>query len=104
MGTLSRSAIIVIVIIACLAVVALGAALFKTYGGPEKERPYNFSREQESYMRSVRLKNLGFFQRESMMGYPGAGGGGGGGGGKGPAASVVRDVESGYSENDSSHY
>ena len=58
-------------------------------------RSYNFSREQESYMRSVRLKNLGFFQRESMMGYPGAGGGGGGGGGKGPAASVVRDVESG---------
>ncbi|OJK04011.1 hypothetical protein ASPACDRAFT_75519 [Aspergillus aculeatus ATCC 16872] len=103
MGTLSTSAIIVIVIVACLALVSLGAALFKTYGGPEKERPYNFSREQESYMRTVRLKNLGFFQRESMMGYPGAGGGGGGSG-KGPAAPVVQDVESGYSENDSSHY
>ncbi|RAL09773.1 uncharacterized protein BO97DRAFT_160273 [Aspergillus homomorphus CBS 101889] len=103
MGTLSTSAIIVIVIVACLALVSLGAALFKTYGvGPgEKERPYNFSREQESYMRSVRLKNLGFFQRESMMGYPG---GGGGGSGKGLAPPVVRDVESGYSENESSHY
>ncbi|PYH43716.1 uncharacterized protein BP01DRAFT_367226 [Aspergillus saccharolyticus JOP 1030-1] len=97
-GSLSTSAIIVIVIVACLALVSLGAALFKTYGGPDKERPYNFSREQESYMRTVRLKNLGIFQRESMVGYPG------GGSGKGPAPPVVRDVESGYSENDSSHY
>jgi hypothetical protein len=68
---LSNSAVIVIVIVACLAAVTLGAALFRQYnpaeGGIVGQR---FSREQEMYMRSVRLKNLGFNYRESRTPMP----------------------------------
>ncbi|PWY85896.1 hypothetical protein BO70DRAFT_360756 [Aspergillus heteromorphus CBS 117.55] len=92
MAKLSDSAIIVIVIVVCLAIVCLGAALTKQFWNDEPEHRFHFPREQEQYMRSVRLKNLGFFQRESM-GMTGK-----------PPAPVVRDVESGYSENESSHY
>ncbi|KAF7589077.1 hypothetical protein BBP40_004782 [Aspergillus hancockii] len=59
--------VIVIVIVACLAVVSLGAALTKHLNpgdGTGNER-YQYSRDQELYMRSVRLKNLSNYARET---------------------------------------
>ncbi|KAL4804416.1 hypothetical protein BDV18DRAFT_162178 [Aspergillus unguis] len=84
---LSNSAVIVIVIVACLACVTLGAALFRQYNPAEGGHSGNrFSREQEMYMRSVRLKNLGFNYREARTPMP-------------------RDVESAMSRDDySSRY
>ncbi|PWY87105.1 hypothetical protein BO94DRAFT_535217 [Aspergillus sclerotioniger CBS 115572] len=92
MAKLTDSAIIVIVIVVCLAMVALGAALTKQFWPEAPQQRYNFPAEQQSYMRTVRLKNMGIFQRESMNVT-----------GKAPVP-VARDVESGYSENESSHY
>ena len=83
MTKLSDSAIIVIVIVVCLALVSLGAALTKQFWPEAPQQRYNYPAEQQSYMRTVRLKNLGIFQRESMS-MPG----------KMPAA-AARDVESG---------
>ncbi|PYI04295.1 hypothetical protein BO78DRAFT_398979 [Aspergillus sclerotiicarbonarius CBS 121057] len=91
MSKLSDSSIIVIVIVVCLALVSLGAALTKQFWPEAPQQRYNYPAEQQSYMRTVRLKNLGIFQRESMNMS------------KAPAP-VARDVESGYSENESSHY
>ncbi|KAL5339541.1 hypothetical protein BJX70DRAFT_397741 [Aspergillus crustosus] len=66
---LSNGAIIAIVIAACLAVTTIGAALFRQYNPAEPTGGLrNFSREQEIYMRSVRLKNMGFNVRESRQG------------------------------------
>ncbi|KAL2822101.1 hypothetical protein BJX63DRAFT_427446 [Aspergillus granulosus] len=67
---LSNSAIIVIVIVACLASVTLGAALFKQYNPADGMAVRRFSREQEMYMRSVRLKNMGYNYRESRTPMP----------------------------------
>ncbi|KAL2826953.1 hypothetical protein BJY01DRAFT_229438 [Aspergillus pseudoustus] len=67
---LSNGAIIVIVIVACLASVTLGAALFKQYNPADALGGQRFSREQEMYMRSVRLKNMGFNYRESRTAMP----------------------------------
>ncbi|KAL4862511.1 hypothetical protein BDV12DRAFT_202960 [Aspergillus spectabilis] len=67
---LSNGAIIAIVIAACLAVTTIGAALFRQYNPAEPSAIRNFSREQEMYMRSVRLKNIGFNVRESRQGTP----------------------------------
>jgi hypothetical protein len=52
----SNGAIIALVIIACLASVALGASLFSQYNPAEALAAQRFSREQQMYMRSVRLK------------------------------------------------
>ncbi|KAL4795155.1 hypothetical protein BDV19DRAFT_389555 [Aspergillus venezuelensis] len=82
---LSNSAIIVIVIVACLGAVTLGAALFRQYNPADGAVIRRFSREQEMYMRSVRLKNLGFNYRESRTPMP-------------------RDVESAMTADDSSRY
>ncbi|KAL3465051.1 hypothetical protein BJX64DRAFT_285917 [Aspergillus heterothallicus] len=82
---LSNGAIIVIVIVACLASVTLGAALFKQYNPADSLGGQRFSREQEMYMRSVRLKNMGFNYRESRTPMP-------------------RDVESAMTADDSSRY
>ena len=65
---LSNSAIIVIVLVACLAVTAMGAALFRHYNPLEDESRYNVSHEQGHYMRTVRMRNFGFLQQESMRG------------------------------------
>ncbi|KAL4781365.1 hypothetical protein BJX76DRAFT_359977 [Aspergillus varians] len=62
---LSNSAVIVIVIVACLAAVTLGAALFSQYNPANGLPVRRFSREQEVYMRSVRLKNMGTYYHES---------------------------------------
>ena len=79
------AAIIVIVVVACLAVVSLGAALTKQWFPYRTEDRFSYPREQELYMRSVRLKNLGRFQRETKL--PGMGGHHNG--------SLPRDVEPG---------
>ncbi|KAL5359063.1 hypothetical protein BJX96DRAFT_174020 [Aspergillus floccosus] len=82
MAQLSTSAIIVIVIVACLAVVSLGAALFKQYSPDRSEDRFHYSAEQQRYMRDIRLKTMGHFRRESMM----------------------KDVESGYGVDTASRY
>ncbi|EAW10403.1 uncharacterized protein ACLA_048750 [Aspergillus clavatus NRRL 1] len=64
---LTTPAIIVIVIVACLATVSLGAALSRQlYPAHTHEARFQPSHEQAHYMRSVRLKTLGAFHRESM--------------------------------------
>lgn len=67
-GPLSTSAIIVIVIVVCLAIVSVGAALTRHYYRPgENFSAYQPTPEQDVYMRSVRQRNLGHFRRESAM-------------------------------------
>lgn len=63
---LTQAAIIVIVLCACLAVTALGAALFKHYNPNEDEGHYNTSYEQSQYMRNVRMRNYGHLRAESI--------------------------------------
>lgn len=66
---LSDSAVIVIVIVSCLAIISLGAALSRQLYPPEEEgNRYEPSREQQQYMWSLRQRIRGNFQRESMMG------------------------------------
>ncbi|KAL4864742.1 hypothetical protein BDV12DRAFT_200821 [Aspergillus spectabilis] len=91
---LSNGAIIAIVIAACLAVTTIGAALFRQYNPAEPSAIQRFSREQEMYMRSVRLKNMGFNVRESRQG----------GMGMGMPYEGRRDVESAMTADDSSRY
>ncbi|KAE8337358.1 hypothetical protein BDV24DRAFT_167357 [Aspergillus arachidicola] len=63
--------VIVIVIVACLAVTSLGAAMWKqVYPTDHSARRYNYSRDQELYMRSVRLKNVGGLRQESRTKEP----------------------------------
>ncbi|KAE8354562.1 hypothetical protein BDV28DRAFT_147019 [Aspergillus coremiiformis] len=58
--------VIVIVIVACLAAVSLGAAVWKhMYPNDGDRNRYQYSRDQELYMRSVRMKTLGDFHREA---------------------------------------
>lgn len=65
---LSDSAVIVIVIVSCLAFISLGAALTRQLYPPESyQSPFEPSREQEMYMRAVRMRNRGDFHRQSMI-------------------------------------
>lgn len=64
--TISTPAIIVIVLVGCLAITALGAALFKHYSPAEEENPYNASYEQGQYMRQVRMRNYGHLKQASL--------------------------------------
>ena len=66
MAELSTSAIIVIVIIACLALVSLGAALTRHLYPAEHEAQYQTSRDQDLYMRTVRRRTLNNFHRASI--------------------------------------
>ena len=69
MGKLSNSAVIVIVIVCCLAFISLGAALTRQLYPPSRiESRFEPSREQELYMRSVRIRTRGVFRQESLMG------------------------------------
>ncbi|KAJ5202026.1 uncharacterized protein N7498_006689 [Penicillium cinerascens] len=63
---ISTPAIIVVVLVACLAVTALGAALFKHYSPAEEEAHYNPTYEQGHYMRQVRARNYGHLKQESI--------------------------------------
>lgn len=64
---LSNSAVIVIVLVCCLAVTCLGAALFRHYNPiGDDSRAFAGNFEQGKYMRTVRLRNFGFLKRESM--------------------------------------
>lgn len=67
MAGLSNSAIIVIVIVACLFSVSLGAALFKYYFPDRSEDNYHYAPEQQKYMRAVRMRNMRGFRRESVL-------------------------------------
>lgn len=66
MGGLTTPAIIVIVLAGCLAITALGAALFRHYRPLEEEARYSPSYEQGQYMRTVRMRNHGHLKQESL--------------------------------------
>ncbi|KAF7130966.1 hypothetical protein CNMCM5793_003901 [Aspergillus hiratsukae] len=85
MATLTTPAIIVIVIVVCLAAVSLGAALTRQLSPAESTERFQPSYDQEMYMRSVRRKNLGLFHRESTSEWP-----------------VGRDLESRYTFEETS--
>jgi hypothetical protein len=55
---ISNAAIIVIVLVACLAVTALGASLFKHYNPAEGEMPFSPGYEQKLYMAEVRARGF----------------------------------------------
>lgn len=66
---LSNSAVIVIVIVSCLAIISLGAALSRQLYPPSDEgTPYEPSRDQQMYMYSLRQRMRGHLHRESMIG------------------------------------
>lgn len=55
---LSNAAIIVIVLVACLATTALGASLFKHYKPADGETPFSPGYEQKVYMAEVRARGF----------------------------------------------
>lgn len=55
---LTNSAIIVIVLVACLATTALGASLFKHYKPADSETPFSPGYEQKLYMAEVRARGF----------------------------------------------
>jgi hypothetical protein len=55
---LTNSAIIVIVLVACLATTVLGASLFKHYKPAEGETPFSPGYEQNLYMAEVRARGF----------------------------------------------
>lgn len=61
---LSHAAIIVIVLLCAISVVAIAAGIF-SFLGPNDEGPRGPSMEQQSYMRSVRLRYLDLLLQES---------------------------------------
>ncbi|KAJ5163301.1 uncharacterized protein N7500_005131 [Penicillium coprophilum] len=62
---LSNAAIIVIVLVACLAVTALGASLFKHYKPADGETPFSPGYEQKLYMAEVRARGFDSLRRIS---------------------------------------
>lgn len=69
MAKLSDSAVIVIVIVCCLAVISLGAALTRQLFPPGQSEGSRFepTRDQEMYMRTVRMRNRYDFHRQSLV-------------------------------------
>ncbi|KAJ5436184.1 hypothetical protein N7445_007069 [Penicillium cf. griseofulvum] len=65
---LSNSAIIVIVLVACLAITALGASLFKHYNPADGETPFSPGYEQKLYMAEVRARGFASLRRISWGG------------------------------------
>ncbi|KAJ9492587.1 hypothetical protein VN97_g650 [Penicillium thymicola] len=76
---LSNAAVIVIVLVACLAATALGASLFKHYKPAEGETPFSPGYEQKVYMAEVRargfesLRQIPWGRRDLESRYPLAG-------------------------------
>ncbi|KAF9884500.1 hypothetical protein FE257_001687 [Aspergillus nanangensis] len=54
---LSNGAIIIITLVACLAAVALAAALYKHWSPAEAHTRFDISREQAVYMQEIRENN-----------------------------------------------
>ncbi|KAJ5923437.1 hypothetical protein N7454_008682 [Penicillium verhagenii] len=83
---LTRAAVIVIVLAACLAITAMGAALFRRYNPlGDTGLSGDASHQQNQYMRAVRLRNYGHLKRESL--------------------GAVKDLESRYTTEElSGHY
>ncbi|KAJ5467519.1 hypothetical protein N7475_005271 [Penicillium sp. IBT 31633x] len=73
---ISNSAIIVIVLVACLAITALGASLFKHYKPADSETPFSPGYEQKLYMAEVRargfdhLRQISWAARDLESRYP----------------------------------
>lgn len=65
MAGITNGALIAIVIVACLAVVSLIAAVFGTWKPKNREQLFRPGSEQSLYMRSVRKKTHGHFRREA---------------------------------------
>ncbi|KAJ5560607.1 hypothetical protein N7513_003006 [Penicillium frequentans] len=65
--SLSASALIVIVLVGCLAATALGAGLFMRYH-PDGETSYSPNNEQKQYLRHVREQNYKHLRQESRSG------------------------------------
>lgn len=63
MAGLTNSAIIVIVLVVCLAVTALGASLFKHYKPADGETPFSPGYEQKLYMAEVRARGFETLQQ-----------------------------------------
>lgn len=63
---LTRAAIIVIVLVGCLFVTALGAALFRHYNPLEDEARAHISHEQSKYMRLIRMRNNRTLEMEAL--------------------------------------
>ncbi|KAJ5759072.1 hypothetical protein N7520_006228 [Penicillium odoratum] len=82
---LTQAAIIVIVLVGCLAITALGASIFRRYN-PLGDSPLSTdaSHQQSIYMRSVRMRNYGHLKRESL--------------------GAARDLESRYTSEEASGY
>ncbi|KAJ6095530.1 hypothetical protein N7486_006276 [Penicillium sp. IBT 16267x] len=82
---LSRSAIIVIVLVACLAVTAGCAAMYRgNHPLEEIARSGDASPEQNQYMRQVRMRNYGHLKRASL--------------------GAAKDLESRYTSEEASAY
>ncbi|KAJ6187454.1 hypothetical protein N7519_002362 [Penicillium mononematosum] len=65
---LSNAAIIVIVLVACLAATALGASLFKHYKPADGETPFSPGYDQKVYMAEVRARGFNNLRQISWGG------------------------------------
>ncbi|EKV07739.1 hypothetical protein Pdw03_4213 [Penicillium digitatum] len=65
---LSNSAIIVIVLVACLAATALGASFFKHYKPADGETPFSPGHNQKVYMAEVRARGFDHLRQISWSG------------------------------------
>lgn len=66
--SLSASAVILIILLGCLAATALGAGLFMRYH-PDGETNYSPNHEQKQYLRQVREQNYKLLRQESTSGF-----------------------------------
>lgn len=66
MARVPTPAVIIIVLVACLAVTALGAALFRRYNPSDAESRYTPPHNQGQYMRTVRMRNYTHLKRASL--------------------------------------
>ncbi|KAE8378175.1 hypothetical protein BDV26DRAFT_262165 [Aspergillus bertholletiae] len=63
---LSKLAIVILVVVGCLAAVTLAAAIFGHINSRnESANPFAYSEDQYRYMRSVRLRNFERLEQES---------------------------------------
>lgn len=63
---ISTTAVIVIVIVCCLAFVSLGAAITRNWNPPSGDSRYQPRPEQDHYMRTVRMRNYNHLRQASM--------------------------------------
>lgn len=66
MAHLTTPAVIIIVLVACLAVTTVGAALYRKYNPADAESRFTPAYDQGQYMRTVRMRNYSYLKRESL--------------------------------------